>query len=148
MSYLLDTNHFSRLVLGNFSIRQNIAEVGELNVAISIITEGEMLYMAYNSQRKQENLAHIQAYLKDIRIYPLNSMIAESYGQFKAELIRHFGPNERQKRRRTNMASIGISDNDLWIACTAIHHGLTIVSMDRDFSRMKEVMDFSLESWL
>jgi len=40
MIYLLDTNHFSRLVVG---IREKIAEVGETNVAISIITQGEMI---------------------------------------------------------------------------------------------------------
>jgi len=46
------------------------------------------------------------------------------------------------------MQTLGISDNDLWIACTAIEHNLKIVSQDSDFSRMKEVMNISLESWL
>lgn len=148
MKYLLDTNHFSRLILGNVTIRQNIAKAGEFNVAISIITQGEMLYMAYNSEHKQQNLASIKAYLAEIHIYPLNAAIAENYGKFKAELIQHFGPKERQKRRRTRMESIGVSDNDLWIACVAIHHNLKVISTDSDFSRMKEVIDFSLESWL
>jgi len=148
MIYLLDTNHFSRLVVGNIPLREKIAEVGETNVAISIITQGEMIYMAYNSQRKQQNLAHIQSYLQDIRIYPLSSSIAEYYGKFKADLINYFGPKEREKRRRTKMQTLGISDNDLWIACTAIEHNLKIVSQDSDFFRMKEVMNISLESWL
>ena len=148
MTYLLDTNHFSRLVLGNITVRGKIAQVGEANVGISIITTGEMLYMAYNSQRKEKNLAHIQAYLRDISIYPLNREIAENYGKFKADLIDYFGLKERQKRRQTKIAEIGVSDHDLWIACTAIHHSLTIVSTDSDFSRMKQVMNFSWESWL
>lgn len=148
MKYLLDTNHFSRLILGNVTIRQYIAEAGELNIAISIITQGEILYMAYNSKQKQQNLASVKAYLAETNIYPLNAAIAENYGSFKADLIHHFGPKERQKRRRTKIESIGISDNDLWIACTAIHHNLKVISTDSDFSRMKEVIDFSLESWL
>lgn len=148
MIYLLDTNHFSRLVVGNIPLRQKIVEVGETNVAISMITQGEMIYMAYKSQRKQQNLAHIQSYLKDICIYPLSSSIAEYYGKFKADLINYFGPKEREKLRRTKMQTIGISDNDLWIACTAIEHNLTIISQDSDFSRMKEVMNISLETWL
>ena len=146
--YLLDTNHFSRLMLGDATIRQQIASVGEPNVAISIITQGEVLYMAYNSERRQRNLTLFQTYLADISIYGLNDAIADLYGQFKADLIRHFGPKERQKRRRTKIEAIGISDNDLWIACTALHHDLVVVSTDSDFHRMQEVRTFSLEAWL
>lgn len=146
--YLLDTNHFSRLIQGDLTIRQKIAEVGESEIAISIITQGELLYMAYNSQQQQQNLERVRAYLVDVGLYLINEAISELYGQFKAELIRHFGPKERQKRRRTKIEAIGISDNDLWIACTAIHHSLTVVSADSDFSRMKEVKDFPVELWL
>jgi len=146
--YLIDTNHFSRLIQGDLTIRQKIAEVGESEIAISIITQGELLYMAYNSEQQQQNLERVRAYLVDVGLYLINEAIAELYGQFKAELIRHFGPKERQKRRRTKIEAIGISDNDLWIACTAIHHSLTVVSADSDFSRMKEVKDFPVELWL
>jgi tRNA(fMet)-specific endonuclease VapC len=55
--YLLDTNHFSRLILGDPKIRQTIADIGEQNIAISLITQGEALYMAYQSERQQRNLA-------------------------------------------------------------------------------------------
>ena len=146
--YLIDTNHFSRLIQGDLTIRQKIAEVGESEIAISIITQGELLYMAYNSEQQQQNLERVRAYLVDVGLYLINEAIAELYGQFKAELIRHFGPKERQKRRKTKIEAIGISDNDLWIACTAIHHSLTVVSADSDFSRMKEVKDFPVELWL
>lgn len=146
--YLLDTNHFSRLILGNEVIRKAIARIGEQAVAISVITQGEVLYMAYNSERRQQNLALVRSYLTNVGIYRLNDEIANFYGQSKADLIRHFGPKDRQKRRKTKIEALGISDNDLWIACTAMHHQLKIVSTDSDFSRMKAVMDFPLESWL
>jgi len=146
--YLLDTNHFSRLIQQDSVVRQRIAAVGEQNVAISIITAGEIYYMAYHSERRQSNLRRIKAYLADIGIYSLNEAISELYGEFKSDLIRHYGPKEREKRRKTKIEAIGISDNDLWIACTAIHHALTVVSKDQDFPRMQQVHDFSLESWL
>ncbi|MEY2977203.1 MAG: hypothetical protein RLZZ435_1342, partial [Cyanobacteriota bacterium] len=63
------------------------------------------------------------------------------------ELIVHYGPKAREKRRKTKLQAIGISDNDLWIACTAIHYALIIVSQDQDFCRMQQVRNFSLESW-
>lgn len=146
--YLLDTNHFSRLILGEAKIRQKIADIGEQNVAISLITQGEVLYMAYNSERQERNLALVQSYLADIGIYRLNDEIADLYGQFKAGIIRHFGPKDRQKRRKTKIETLGMSDNDLWIACTALHHNLIIVSTDSDFVRMQTVRVFSLESWI
>lgn len=146
--YLLDTNHFSWLILGDSKIRQKIADIGEQNIAISLITQGEVLYMAYNSERQQQNLTIVQTYLADIGIYQLNDAIAALYGQFKADIIRHYGPKDRQKRRKTKIESLGISDNDLWIACTALHYSLTVVSSDGDFNRMQAVRAFSLESWL
>ena len=145
--YLLDTNHFSRLIQGNATVRQRIATVGERNVAISIITAGEIYYMAHNSERREANLQRVRAYLANIGIYSLNDAISDLYGQFKSELIRYYGPKEREKRRKTKISAIGVSDHDLWIACTAIHHRLTVVSQDQDFTRMKPVRDFSLESW-
>ncbi|MGB3295916.1 MAG: PIN domain-containing protein [Phormidesmis sp.] len=81
-------------------------------------------------------------------IYRLNDEIADLYGQFKADIIRHFGPKDRPKRRKTKIETLGMSDNDLWIACTALHHNLIVVSTDSDFSRMQIVRAFSLESWL
>lgn len=146
--YLLDTNHFSRLILGNAALRQAVADASEQNIAISIITQGELFYMAYNSERRQQNIVTVQSYLASVNIYPLNDAIARLYGQSKADLIRHFGPKNREKRRKTKIEAIGVSDNDLWIACTAMHHSLTVVSADSDFTRMKEVMGFQLESWL
>lgn len=146
--YLLDTNHFSQLILGDASIRKQITKIGEANVAISSITAGEVFYMAYHSERQEENLRRVRAYLAGIGIFTINDGIAELYGQFKSELIRYYGPKERQKRRKVKIEAIGISDNDLWIACTAIHQRLTVISCDRDFTRMKEVRSFPLESWL
>ena len=110
--YLLDTNHFSRLILGNQVIRQAIARVDAPSVAISIITQGEVLYMAYNSERQQQNLALVQSYLANVGIYRLNDEIANLYGQSKADLIRYFGPKERQKRRKTKI--------ERWVLVTMI----------------------------
>lgn len=146
--YLLDTNHISQLILGSELVRKQITSVGEQNVAISSITQGEMFYMAYKSDWPERNLRLSQGYLADIDIYSINDEIANLYGRFKAELIRYYGPKERKKLRKTKLESVGISDNDLWIACTALYYKRTVVSTDRDFAWMQSVMKFSLTSWL
>lgn len=52
------------------------------------------MFMAYNSQQKTENLARVQEFLNDIGVYFVDEETANIYGQFKAEIINHFGPYE------------------------------------------------------
>lgn len=145
--YLLDTNHCSRIIAGDETVLRHVAEAGESQVATCIIVWGELMFMAYNSQQRTENLARIQEFLEDIGVYLVDEETADIYGQFKAEIINHFGPRERRQRRRTRIEDLGIHDNDLWIAAIALRHNLTMVSADRDFQRMGEVRALPLECW-
>ena len=67
--YLLDTNHCSLIILKEPIIMAHIERVGEANIATSIISAGELIYMAENSRNPAENLALIQEFLSDIRVY-------------------------------------------------------------------------------
>lgn len=61
--------------------------------------------------------------------------------------MRHFGPKEKNKRRKTRLTDLGVSQHDLWIASIAIQHDLIVVTMDSDFQRIKTVHDLPVESW-
>jgi tRNA(fMet)-specific endonuclease VapC len=104
--------------------------------------------MAQNSQQKTANLMKIKAFLQRIDVYSIDNQTAEIYGDFKSEIIKQFGPKEKRKRQTTKLTEIGISENDLWIAATALRHSLIIVSCDSDFERMRQVREFSLENWI
>lgn len=104
--------------------------------------------MARNSKQQTANRLKIQAFLQRLDVMPISLEIAAIYGEFKTELLQHYGPRERSRRRTTRLQEIGISENDLWIAATALCHSLTVVSADRDFERMQQVKAFNLESWL
>lgn len=145
--YLLDTNHCSYILQGNPDVCNRFQELGENLVAICPIVQAELIFMAQNSQRQLENIENVRNFIQDIEIYPITSITAEIYGEFKAELIRHFGAREKIKRRRTKLSDIGIQESDLWIASIAIQHNLTLVSADRDFQRIQEVRSLSIESW-
>jgi len=43
---------------------------------------------------------------------------------------------------------LGFQENDLWIAAVAKRYGLTLVSADRDFSRLSPLGNIAVENWL
>jgi len=146
--YLLDTNHCSKLIDGDEDLLRRLAEMGDVSLATSVIVRGELLYIAENSEQKDENLERVRSFLDGIGLYLIDAPTADCYGELKTTLLRHFGPKERKQRRRFRLAQLGFDDNDLWIAATALRHGLTLVSADTDFARIGEAQPLALEQWL
>jgi tRNA(fMet)-specific endonuclease VapC len=146
--YLLDTNHCSRIIFGETNLVRGLQEHIGIGVGTSVIVQGELLYMVQKSSQQEANLTFVRAFLKTIDLYPINGEVADFYGRLKGEIIQHFGPKDKAKRRNFTVQDLGFSDNDLWIASTALNYSLTVVSGDRDFQRIQQVQALSLESWL
>jgi tRNA(fMet)-specific endonuclease VapC len=146
--YLLDTNHCSRIIFGDSNLIQQLQLHSEAGIATSVVVCGELLYMAAKSDRSVTNLQQVRVFLDTIDIYPVNFSISEVYGNLKGKLVNAFGPKEKAQRRNFNLQALGFGDNDLWIAATAIHYNLTLVSTDNDFRRIQQVKTLLLESWL
>ena len=145
--YLLDTNHCSSIIFGDPHVIAQATKVGVDKLAISSISEGELLYMAENSKQIEENLAIIEEFLGDLPVYDVDSLTSRIYAKLKAQIMNRFAPKEKNKRRKTKITDLGVGENDLWIASIAIQNNLTIVSADSDFKRIGEVWAFPLESW-
>ncbi len=145
--YLLDTNHCSSIIFGDPDVIAQATKVGVDKLAISSISEGELLYMAENSKKIAENLAIIEEFLGDLPVYDVDSLTSRIYAKLKAQIMNRFAPKEKNKRRKTKITDLGVGENDLWIASIAIQNDLTIVSADSDFKRIGEVWTFPLESW-
>lgn len=145
--YLLDTNHCSLILQRNEAILKYINEVKISNIATSIVTVGELSFMAENSQYKLENLEILEEFLADLRIYYIDEKTAKIYGQIKALIIKKFGAKEKSKRKKITINQLGFDENDLWIMAIALRNNLTVVSADSDFVRMKTVIDFPLINW-
>jgi tRNA(fMet)-specific endonuclease VapC len=128
--YLIDTNHCSFLMEGVPSVVNHLRSLGKIQLATSVIVAGELRFMVQNSQHKTANLIKINVFLQRINLYGIDKETTEIYGDFKSEIIKQFGPKEKSKRQTTKLNSIGISENDLWIAATALRHSLIIVSSD------------------
>ncbi len=131
--YLLDTTHCLQLILGIPKIREEFESWDESLIATCVIVEGELLFGAYKSERLVANLSKIEDFLKNIRVYPIDSRTASIYAEMKGIIIDRFGPKERSKRRNIKTESLGFKDNDLWIASVAIQYKMTLISSDSDF---------------
>ena len=125
-----------------------LVSLGSVAVATCVIVRGELVFMAAKSEQRTVNMARVEALLSSLPVYPIDPAAADWYGTLKAALIDRFGPKERAKRRRATLISVGVSENDLWIAALAKSRDLVIVSADTDFARIQEVVDLRVESWL
>lgn len=145
---LLDTNHCSGIFGGDTDVLAELQTCDE-DMCTSFISEAELYFAAHRSERFTENLFTIESFLNDIKIYTCDAKVSKAYGELKSKILLHFGPNEKNKRRKYTLQKAGIGENDLWIASVAIAHDMTILSCDRDFKRIREVQpDLRVESWI
>lgn len=145
--YLLDTNHCSRIIAGDAALLQQLQAHLSEGAATSVIVRGELLFMVQKSERQAENLQSVVAFLQTIALYPINAAVADVYGRLKGDIMNQLGPKDKSQRRQATIQALGFGENDLWIAATALHYNLTIVSADQDFERIRQIQSFSLESW-
>lgn len=130
--FLLDTN------ICIYIAKHHPAEVAERfaqsragEMAISVITYGELRYGAEKSQMPAKALAKINAFVELVPALPLPPDAAECYGRLRADLTRQ---------------GIPIGMNDLWIAAHALVLDVVLVSNNiREFSR---VDGLRYENWV
>lgn len=126
---------------------EHLDTLGGVVVATSVVVRGELMYMVAKSQRQALNLVRVQSFLECIRLHVVDEGTSNIYGKLKTDFLAYYGPRNKSKRSKVTLTQLGISDNDLWIASTAIQHGLTVVSADSDFNRISEVWTFPVEAW-
>jgi tRNA(fMet)-specific endonuclease VapC len=145
--YLLDTTHCLGYLFGFERIVEKFREVGAKQLATSVVVRGELLYGVYKSEQIDGNLYLVEKLFDIISILPVNDDTADIFAKIKVKILYQFGPKDRRKRRNFKIESLGFKDNDLWIAATAIQHGLTLVSADSDLLSLDGIDGLKLENW-
>jgi tRNA(fMet)-specific endonuclease VapC len=148
MAYLLDTNHCFLLIARDLRLVAAAEERAGERLATSVIVAGELRYGAAVSEHSRENAAAVDDFLGRIDQLLILPATAQHYADLKARLIVKYGPRERVRRRAFDLAKLGFTDNDLWIAASAIEHDAILVSDDSDYRRMAEVINLEVETWL
>ena len=128
--YLLDTNAYIHLRQGRPAISARMNEVEADQVALSVITYGELAFGAHRSPQRDRALRQLQDTTSMFAILPLPPGAAEIYGRIRAQLA-------EQGRM--------IGANDLWIAAHAMAGDYTLVSDNmREFERVEGLR---VENW-
>ena len=130
--YLLDTNiciYIARQRSVEVLARFEQAAPGEL--AMSVITYGELLYGAEKSRSRSQALEVLEALAQAIPVLPMDETVSRHYGEIRAAL---------------EQAGTPIGNNDLWIAAHARDQQLTLISNNlREFER---VPGLKAENWV
>jgi tRNA(fMet)-specific endonuclease VapC len=132
LRYLLDTNTVSALMRGERHVATRVAGTPREDVAICQVTAAEIEFgLRYlpASRRRRALEAQWSAIGGELIRLPWSDEVSRRFGERKARL-------EKAGRR--------MSDFDLAIGVHALAYGLTLVTADRAFERLK----LSRENWL
>ena len=128
-------------------------------LAISSITLGEIEYG--HRAESAGNYSPVQVEFNDFvkkqcpMILDIRKSTAVDYGRLRAMLLDKYARKKRKRCRWPEQMiepstglSLGIQENDLWIAAQAVEHRLVLVSADKHMNRIHEVAnDLALENW-
>lgn len=125
--YLLDTNIAIRIL--NREVDPEAMRDQGLEAFLCVTVVGELLFGASKSARPDENRARVDRLLDVCPLLPHDVETAKRYGALKAELRRKGRP---------------IPENDVWVAASALQHGLILAARDQHFS---QVDNLEVEAW-
>jgi tRNA(fMet)-specific endonuclease VapC len=130
--YLLDTNTVSALMRGQHGVATRVAKTPREDVAICQVTAAEIEFgLRYlpASKRRRALEGQWAAVGSELIRLPWDDEVSRRFGERKARLER---------------AGSRMSDFDLAIAAHAIAYGLTLVTADQAFERLR----LRRENWL
>lgn len=129
--YLLDTNICIYIAKHNPpKVRERFDALSREEVAMSVITLGELQYGAEKSKTRQKSLDNLRRLMDTIQILPIPPGAGIRYGMIRADL---------ERKGQT------IGNNDLWIAAHALSANVILVTNNhREFSRIDGLC---MENW-
>ncbi len=122
---LLDTSGYSALLRGDAPVLSRIQEADE--IVVTPIVLGELKAGFEMGKHREKNRRELSRFLESSRvaIVGLDEETSERYATIVSSLRR---------------AGTPIPTNDLWIAASAMQHGLAIVTTDSHFEKVPQII--------
>lgn len=131
MKYLPDTNVWIKYLNPiNSPAKQKLTSHNTNDLYFCAIVKAELLFGAYKSARKEENIDRLKLLFKHFHSLPFDDKSIETYADIRSKLSKKGTP---------------IGANDLLIGSIALKHDLILVTHNtREFSRIEGL---KLEDW-
>ena len=130
MKYVLDTDTLIYFLKGYTNVVERVSNILPEEMTTTIINHSELLFGAFNSVKKKQNLEKIEDFLDKIHILPFCKESSRIFAEQKASLKKH--------------GNI-IADLDLMIASIVLRHQITLVTNNiKHFARIKFL---KIENW-
>lgn len=122
---MLDTTAYSAMRRGDDRLVEPLREASE--VVLTPVVLGELVYGFAGGRLERENRRLLRAFLdtERVRVVAIDEETAERYAAIRDHLRRQGTP---------------IPTNDLWIAASAAQHGLTVLSLDKHFKDVPQIL--------
>jgi tRNA(fMet)-specific endonuclease VapC len=115
--FLIDTNALIKLLARDPSLRWHMGH--DFRCFLSFISVGELYAGAHQSARQTFNASEVRRICAEVPVLEWDFEIADHYGRIQAALRRKGQP---------------IPQNDIWIAATAVRHGMKLITLDQHFA--------------
>lgn len=121
----LDTSAYSAFRRGHPAIRHRIQEASE--ILLNAVVLGELRVGFLKGTRLDKNLAELAEFLASPRVSVV--AISETTAERYATILRSL-----------QQAGAPIPTNDVWIAASAMEHGAKLLTTDRHYSRVLQII--------
>lgn len=160
--YLLDSNiiryWFDAECMEHDRVLQRVQNLpAGTPLVVSAITLGEIQYGLRVLDEAPDYEAELAGFIYEQ--LPMTLSVTDTtridYGSIRARLFRKYAPGELRRKARlpeqlvdpVTGLTLGIQENDLWIAAQAVEHNLILVSNDR-LTHIREVApELRVENW-
>lgn len=128
---LLDTSAYSALARGEQEVAQACRYADKIFLTPVIL--GELMSGFLRGTHYQRNMDELQRLISSSRVHipPITRETAECYATIHNSLRR---------------AGTPIPANDIWIAASAMEHGLAVISLDMHFSKIAQIRVIQLSA--
>lgn len=122
MKYLVDTDWIILHFRGNARVARRLEELSPEGIGLSVVSMGELYEGVYSASDPASSETALQLVLSGVDVLGIDDEVCRIFGQ---------------QRGRLRAANNLIGDADTWIGATAIRHGLTLLTNNRQhFERM------------